>query len=234
LRVDLGPMPPDEQCGGSVENGLRAFLKGNELCDIALVVGDQSFCAHSLVLAASSPTFREVISEQAKCARGFVAGIDRAPTEIHLSAVTHPEAVRDMLDCIYGSPKTTNEIASKTEGAYRDCILLAQSFKIPQLQVEVSRQLTQCLTTQNVLARLAICEEFQLADVYEKILEQLISDPVVLPLLARDPAITKAPKVLQDLLLRILALTGVGVANSSQQGTTTGRMHGKHSRKAGA
>merc|ERR1719213_1515722 len=132
-----------------------------------------------------------------------------------MSDVSHPEVVQDMLECIYG-PCTDREPCCKTEAANRDAIQLAQLYQIPQLQQQASLWLARGLTTQNVLLRLAICEEFGLFDVRERILEQLIADPVALPMLARDPEITNVPKVLQDLSVRILALLGAGPALQSQ------------------
>jgi hypothetical protein len=236
LTVDLGPMPVDEQCGGAIDGGgLRSLLDRKELCDILLVVGDQSFLAHSMVLAAASPSFCALIQQQrAQGVRGFVAGLDRTALDIHLG-VTHPEAVKDLLDCIYGPVSdATKEPACDTEAAHRDAIMLAKSFQIPRLQDQAARWLIRNLTTQNVLARLEICEEFQLVEVREKILEQLIADPVALPQLARDPEICKAPKVLQDLLVRILTLLGAGNANTSQNPANAGKTNGRQARKAGA
>jgi hypothetical protein len=237
LKIDLGPMPTDQQCGMAIDGGgLRGLLERKELCDIALLAGGQSFLAHSMVLAAVSPSFCALIQQElakGNGRRGYVAGIDCEVLEIHLQC-THPEAVQDLIDCIYGSfMDSSKEVASSTEAANRDSICLAQSYQIPQLQEQACRWLISDLTTQNVLERLAICEEFELFDVREKIIEQLIADPVALPMLARDPEITKVPKVLQDLLVRILTLLNAGATNSQPGHATTGRQ-GKQSRKAGA
>jgi hypothetical protein len=238
LKVDLGPMPMNQQIGGAIEGGgLRDLLDRKELCDIVLVVGSHSYPAHSMVLAAASPNLCQLIhAQRAQGVRGFVAGLDRVALDIHLGSVTHPEAVQDMLDCIYGPfTDATKEPACKTEAANRDSIMLATSFQIPLLLEQASRWLIRNLNTQNVLTRLAICEEFQLVEVREKIMEQLISDPVVLPLLARDPEITKVPKVLQDLLIRILTLLGAGsAASTSPAPATAGKTQGRQARKAGA
>jgi len=225
IAVDLGPMPPDPLSGGAIEGGgLRGLLERRELCDVTLVAGGQSFAAHSLVLAAVSPSFHyEISKERAKGIREI---------QIGLSDVTHPEAVQDMLTCIYGpfgiEPK---EQHCKTEIANRDALQLAQSYQVPLLQDQVSRWLVQNLTSQNVLGRLVLCEEFRLLEVREKILEQLIADPHALPVLARHPEVTKVPKVLQDLLVRILSLLGVEPQTDNPDPVAR---PAKQSRKAGA
>jgi len=233
ITIDLGPMPVDQQCGFAVEGGgLRGLLERKELCDVVLTAGGQSFFAHSMVLAAVSPSFCTLIQQElSKGKRTYAVGVDHQVLEIPLHC-THPEAVQDLIDCIYGSLlDSSKEIASNTEGANRDSICLAQSYQIPQLQEQACGWLTNDLTTQNVLERLAICEDFQLFDVREKIIEQLIADPVALPMLASDPEIIKVPKVLQDLLVRILTLLNASATAPPQ--TNSGRQE-KKSRKAGA
>lgn len=239
LKVDLGPMPVDALSGGATDGGaLRTLLDRNEFCDVILVAGGKEFCAHSLVLAAVSAGFHQQIQQEyVKGVCGFVPGLDRPPMKIHLNNVSHPEAVQDMLDCIYGPVSTeSHQPHSKTESANRDVLQLAQAYQIPPLQSQASIWLSQNLSTQNVLSRLAICEEFSLHEVREKILEQLIADPVALPMLARDPEVTKVPKVLQDLLVRILTLvTTTGTeAHPQQANPAPGKTHGKQARKAGA
>jgi len=239
LKVDLGPMPVDALSGGATDGGaLRGLLDRNEFCDVILVAGGREFLAHSLVLAAVSAGFHEQIQQEyVKEVWGLVPGLDRKPMVIHLNNVSHPEAVQDMLDCIYGPSSTeVKEPHSKTESANRDVLQLAQAYHIPPLQCQASLWLAQNLSTQNVLSRLAICEEFGLLEVREKILEQLIADPVALPMLARDPEVTKVPKVLQDLLVRILTLvTSTGIeAHPQQVQTHQGKPQGKQARKAGA
>jgi len=206
---------------------------GTSFCDVILVAGGREFSAHSLVLAAVSAGFHEQIQQEyIKGVFGLVPGLDLKPMTIHLNNVSHPEAVQDMLDCIYGPISTeVKEPHSKTEASNRDVLQLAQAYQIPPLQSQASLWLAQNLSTQNVLSRLAICEEFGLLEVREKILEQLIADPVALPMLARDPEVTKVPKVLQDLLVRILTLVN---AHPQQANPSHGKTQGKQARKAGA
>jgi len=235
LTVDLGPMPPDPLFGGAIGGGgLRGLLDKHELCDVTLVAGGQSFLAHSLVLAAASPSFHQQIDkEHANGAREVT---------IHLSNVSHAEAVQDMLACIYGPfGIDAKSYSCKTELANRDALQLAQCYKIPQLQDQVSLWLVQNLTSQNVLGRLVLCEEFGLVEARERILEVLIADPHALPTLAAHPDVTKVPKVLQDLLVRILSLLGLDPAK--KQGKPWARersrsrsrtKQGKQTRNAGA
>lgn len=229
LTVDLGPMPSDPlQCGTIDGGGLRGLLERREFCDVTLVAGGQTFSAHSLVLAAVSPSFHQQIQQE------YSKGM-RAVT-IELSNVSHPEAVRDMLACLYGPfGIDVRDSFCKTELANRDALLLAQNYQIPQLREQVSRWLAKNLTTQNVLGRLVLCEEFGLVEVREKILEQLIADPNALPMLARHPEVTKVPKVLQDLLVRILDLLGMESelnVNPQQTNPDPVKKQGKHARSA--
>jgi len=193
-----------------------------------------SFQAHSLVLASVSPSFCvQIQQERAKC-----AGLDGQVITIHLHSCGKPEAVEDMLHCMYGPFVDSREPSCQTEAANRDAIQLAVSYQIPQLQIQASRWLVNGLTTENVLERLAICEEFGLAEVRERILETILLDPIALPVLAKDPEILKAPKVLQDLLLRILTLLGCISDPSSKdvppmQSISQGKSQGKQARKAG-
>jgi len=222
LTVDLGPMPPDPLLGGAIEGGgLRTLLDRREFCDVILVGGGQSFPAHSLVLAAVSLSFKQQIQqEHAKGAQ--------LPVTIHLSDISHAEAVQDMLACIYGPfGIETKESFCKTELANKDALQLARAYQIPQLQEQVSRWLSQNLTSHNILGRLVLCEEFGLVTVRDTILEKIIADPSALTVLARHPDVVKVPKVLQDLLVRILTLLGMDLPNQANPEPTKKRV--KHS-----
>jgi len=229
LSVDLGALPVDPlSCGAIDGGGLRGLLDRHEFCDVTLVAGGQSFAAHSLVLAAVSPNFHQQIQQE--------HATDTNGVTIQLNNISHAEAVQDMLNCIYGPfGIDTKDYFCKTELANRDALQLARSYQIPQLQDQVSRWLAQNLTSQNVLGRLVLCEEFGLLQVREKILEQLIADPAALPMLARHPEVTKAPKVLQDLLVRILDLLGLELNATAQHANPDPvKKQGKHTRNAGA
>lgn len=233
LKVDLGPMPKDEYRGGVIE-GLRALLEKSELCDVVLIVGGQSFLAHRAVLAAVSSSFRECLTHLGSD-EGLSGGADPKSLVLKLDDITHAEAVRAMLDCIYGpSVGPPKEYAPSTEDANRDVLRLAQRFNISQLQDLASRWLARGLSTANVLERLVACEEFGLVEVREEILEQLTANPDALFVLAKDPEITKVPSVLQDLLVRILKL--LGCTESKPQAVTVGQQkppEGKAGKRAG-
>lgn len=297
LTVDLGPMPPDPLSGGAIAGGgLCRLLDRKEFCDVMIVAGGQSFVAHSLVLAAVSPTFHQQILQASRrfqftdtdgsvviltktgsdieaqvpghgdmgkwrsfdaATREYALGGGSGtvpqesvanlmtflrpqdnfsgrcgtPVTLYLNEIVHSEAVQDMLSCIYGPfGVDSRENFCKTELANRDALQLAHAYQIPQLQAQVSRWLIQNLTSQNVLGRLVLCEEFGLLEAREKILEQLIADPAALPILASHPEVTKVPKVLQDLLVRILGLLGQEVHAKPQAVMKPGKL----SRKAGA
>jgi len=224
LEVDLGTMPMDEQSGGVIQ-GLRLLLDHSHLCDVVLVAGGQSLLAHRAVLAAVSSSFHDCLTQV-----GSSEGSNPQSLVLKLDDISHPEAVRAMLDCIYG-PKAgaSLEYNPSSEEANRDVLRLAQRFQILQLQGDAARWLTKGLSTANVLDRLVACEEFGLTEVREKVLEQLTANPEALFALAKDPEVTKVPAVLQDLLMRILKLLGCETRAPAGKGPP-----GRPARKAGA
>jgi hypothetical protein len=223
LEVDLGPMPEDPQ-RGAVLSGLRCLLEAKEMCDVVLVVGEaQSLCAHRVMLAAASPSFKSALlgsgcPPACHVESNAVTGI----TTIRLDDVTHLEAVQAMLDCIYnaaavafGGQSPPCQYSVSTDEVNRDVIWLAQRFQIAPLLEQASHWLLTNLNTGNLLGRLCMCEEFGLGEVRNKLLEQLIANPDVLYAMARDPEIVKVPAVLQDLLVRILSLLNADTASAN-------------------
>eukprot|EP00413_Alexandrium_margalefii_P021570 CAMPEP_0204565128 /NCGR_PEP_ID=MMETSP0661-20131031/35291_1 /ASSEMBLY_ACC=CAM_ASM_000606 /TAXON_ID=109239 /ORGANISM="Alexandrium margalefi, Strain AMGDE01CS-322" /LENGTH=245 /DNA_ID=CAMNT_0051572845 /DNA_START=56 /DNA_END=793 /DNA_ORIENTATION=+ len=230
LEVDLGPMPVDDHSGGVIQ-GLRLLLDRGELCDVVLVAGGQSLLAHRAVLAAVSSSFHECLTQI-----GPSEGNNPESLVLKLDDISHPEAVRAMLDCIYGPAEGAQvEYSPTSEEANRDVLRLAQRFQIAQLQDDASRWLLKGLSTANVLGRLMACEEFGMVEVREKILEQLTANPEALFVLAKDPEVTKVPAVLQDLLVRILKLLGAEPGLPATAAAGPGKAsQGKPARKAGA
>lgn len=241
IKVDLGPMPNHAE--KNIMCGLRELLDRSELCDIILLVGGQSFLAHRAVLAAVSNSFHECLSRigAAGTEEGAQpgAGPKQEQMALTLEEITHPEAVRLMLHCIYGvdgvDGNAIRDYSPGSEDINRDVIRLAQRFQISQLQDQANRWLTKGLNTGNILERLVVCEEFGLVDAREKILDQLISNPSALAVLVNDPEITKVPVVLQDLLVRVLKLLGCEVGEKrAAPAPPAGRASAKVPRRAGA
>jgi len=206
LTIDLQPMPVDAHAGLLME-GLRGLWDQRELCDVELIAGGQRFLAHRPVLAAVSLSFHECLMQLSSAQDGGAASDHKMKLVLKLDDITHPEAVQAMLECIYGIP-AIKAYSPASEGANKDVLRLAQRFQIAQLQYQACRWLTSNLSTKNVLQRLVACEEFALADVRDKILEQFIANPNALFALANDPEIVQVPAVLQDLLVRVLKLLG--------------------------
>jgi len=247
LVVDLGPMPEDEFSGRIVMKGLRGLLESGDFCDVELAVAGKTFMAHRTVLAAASPSFRDMLVRLGADATGpQLEGATVASQKtllVQLDDISHPEAVQAMLDCVYGSGgEHAVPYDPRSEEANLDVLRLAQRFQIAQLQEQACRWLASGLTTDNVLQRLAACEEFRLAHVCEKILEQLTANPEALFILASDKKILMVPRILQDLLVRVLKLLGCGTdplpaAQPPAQVREPPPMaapHGKRAKKAGA
>lgn len=210
LTVDLGQMPADPLMG-SLREGLCGLWSEGELCDVALIASDQTFLAHRPVLAAVSPSFRECLVQLSTSQSSKPEGADgHKKLVLTLGDILHPEAVQAMLDCIYKPGGTAASYNPSSEAANSDVLRLAQRFQILPLQEWASQWLMSNLSTNNVLQRLAACEEFGLTDVRDKILQQITGNPPALFALAQDPEVVKVPLVLQDLLVRVLRLLGCG------------------------
>eukprot|EP00443_Scrippsiella_acuminata_P066728 CAMPEP_0115506162 /NCGR_PEP_ID=MMETSP0271-20121206/70994_1 /TAXON_ID=71861 /ORGANISM="Scrippsiella trochoidea, Strain CCMP3099" /LENGTH=247 /DNA_ID=CAMNT_0002935565 /DNA_START=37 /DNA_END=780 /DNA_ORIENTATION=- len=240
LCIDLGPMVVEQD--GGIMTGLRNLWEKNELCDVELIAGGQTFQAHRLVLAAVSSSFHEcLVRLSAEVGSVPAAMAAKEKLVMRLDDITHPEAVQAMLNCIY-EPQfgTANRYNPSSHDANRDVLRLAQRFQISQLLDLASRWLASNLSTSNVLERLSACEEFGLGEVREKIFEQLTANPSALFVLAQDAEIIKMPIVLQDLLVRVLKLLGCGNEAAPPKGLglcqSQGKAHqqGKTARKAGA
>jgi len=230
LEVDLGPMPTEDGTN-TLLAGLRGMLERKELCDVALVAsGGEVYPAHRAVLAASSQAFRERLKPGGS--EGVWTEAEGLPAL--MLSVKHPEAVKALIDCAYGADAATQgkepTYTPSCEAANKDVLRLARDFGIPAFEDQAARWLVRGLTTMNLLERLAICEEFGLKEVKEKILEQVTANTDALYELASDPAVRAVPGVLQDLLLRVLDLLGCG-SGSSLGCTAT---QDQPARKAGA
>mmetsp|Transcript_31919 Transcript_31919/g.74712 ORF Transcript_31919/g.74712 Transcript_31919/m.74712 type:complete len:230 (-) Transcript_31919:175-864(-) len=220
INMDLGPMPEDDVTMG-VLNSFKELREHKEFCDVVLTVGSEQFFAHRAVLAAVSPQLCTVLQQPEH------AGAD--PAMLNMECIRHPEALRAVLDHIYrSSPGQCAAYQPSNEEVNSDILRLAQLFQLPELQHDAALWLAKGLSTRNVLQRLRACEEFQLSEAREKIMEQLTANPEALYLLISDPEVTKVPIVIQELFLRALRLLG---ADKAAQGKHAAA---KNSRKAGA
>eukprot|EP00419_Tripos_fusus_P004785 CAMPEP_0172682402 /NCGR_PEP_ID=MMETSP1074-20121228/18138_1 /TAXON_ID=2916 /ORGANISM="Ceratium fusus, Strain PA161109" /LENGTH=252 /DNA_ID=CAMNT_0013501083 /DNA_START=37 /DNA_END=795 /DNA_ORIENTATION=- len=230
LKVNLGPMPADEP-SGVVVDGLRQLFDRGELCDVSFVVAGQTFMAHRAVLAAASHGFSEPLAELSNADMNSTTNeLRKELPELQLEGINNPEAVRAMLDYIYGPRQgATRDYKPSSEDANSDVLRLAQRFQLPQLQDDAARWLVHGLSTGNVIGRLAACEEFGLTEVRARILEQLTANPEVLYTLVQNPEIRSVPAVLQDLLVQILTLLGCGKEGEKQPKENNGNNERRNS-----
>lgn len=247
VSIDLGPMPEYSHTG-FLAGGLRGLWQRNELCDVKLVAGGQTFLAHRPVLAAVSPSFHECLlrlsSAQESSRTPASSSEEKTTLMLKLSDISHPEAVQAMLECIYGVPSAANEGSAATynpssDEVNRDVLRLAHRFQIAELRARASGWLTSNLSTANVLQRLVACEECDLPEVRSKILEQITANPQALFVLANDPEVRQAPAVLQELLVRVLRLLGcdpaaVGPPAAAALATTPAVAHAPPAKAAAA
>mmetsp|Transcript_11271 Transcript_11271/g.31725 ORF Transcript_11271/g.31725 Transcript_11271/m.31725 type:complete len:230 (-) Transcript_11271:61-750(-) len=182
--------------------GLRELYRRGEFSDVSLICADHTFNAHRVVLAAKSEVFKQ----------GLVMPKDKEEAasrqEVRLADISNPEAVKIMLDHIYevedGSCEDYNPA---TQEINKDVLRLSQNFRLPGLAERATQWMAKGLTTGNVVERLTICEDFSLAILREKILEQLTCNKRALSEVAHSPQIMAYPKLMQALLQQAAAAT---------------------------
>merc|ERR1719197_2352381 len=121
-----------------------------------------------------------------------------------------------MLDYFYeigyaGSHESTYTPASQAINA--DVLRLAQKYELPALRARATLFMTKELSTHNAVERLAICDEFGLTELRERILEQLTANKKALAEVTSSPAITAYPSLMRE-MLALIASTGAAVEMS--------------------
>lgn len=195
LSVKLAAV--EKQVEDHLAGGLKDLYQRGAFTDVALVCADSNMYAHRVVLAAESDVFKHGLEATAP-----VACADGARrTEMRLSDISSPEAVKLMLDYMYKTDSSVfEEYNPKTQEINKDVLRLAQNFKLNGLKDRATHWLAKGITTGNVVERLTMCDDFGLTVLGEKILDQIICNKRALAEVVRSPLIMKHPKLMQALL----------------------------------
>jgi len=194
LSVKLRDAQVDEE--NLLCKGLQELYRRGEMTDVELVCAEQRFLAHGVVLASRSTCFRNGLQQAAS---SLSQGMRH---EVRLS-VPNPEAVKIMLDHMYMiDPNEFGKFNPRTQEVNRDVLSLAKQFELPSLSEQAMRWLSRDLNTGNVVERLALCEEFGLTELFEKIVEQLTFNKQALANIASSQQIMQHPKLMQLILQR--------------------------------
>lgn len=191
IEVVLAPAPP-QKC---LSEGLRNLYQKCQLYDVMLVAGEQRFPAHRIVLAATSQRFWAELE-----ALGPPSFEEEGPRWPQLVLPAGPAAARALLDSVYGLGA-----AEVSEEVNVEVLRLAQHFQLPYLEQAAKARLVSGLSTENVVARLAVCLEFNLVDITELICAELVASKTALAAVCSDARLTQHPQIMQELLLRAAA-----------------------------
>lgn len=200
VDIDAGELLADPYRGDLMWRMRQLWAQG-ELCDLVIMVGDQKFAAHSVVLGAASARLQHLLEETLNTLTHH-----KHWTMSWDSIVRHPEAVQYFLAFVYGALSECD--AAPSDDAVRDVVCLAQVFDLRQLHDAASQWLLTGVSAGNVLQRLAVADEFALTSCRKELLDRVTANPQVLYALATSPNIVSVPAVLQDLLVRVLTLLG--------------------------
>lgn len=133
--------------------GLRELRARGTLCDIVLAVGGRRFVAHQAVLAAASEPLRryimdklrELVEEASASSRLFSAGeqppsvVDSRAVVLSLEGVAQGDALRIVLDFIYGKLRPGAVPLLASAAVLQDVRQLAVSLELPLLQAAAAR-----------------------------------------------------------------------------------------------
>jgi hypothetical protein len=206
LAVKLGTSK--EHRPAPISEGLRDLYRTGDFADVVLLCAEQRFLAHRLVLASQSYVFKYGLSQPVPR-----AGLRH---EIRLADINNPEAVKMMLDNLYQMDSDEFAVYNpSTQEINRDVLRLAKQFELPGLMHKAVHWLSRDLTTGNVVERLAICDEFDLAEIKEKVLDTLTNNKEALAEVVQSPQIMGYPKLMQRMLQ--CAASSVGCSPASQQ-----------------
>jgi hypothetical protein len=173
--------------------GLQELYRKGEFTDVTMRCAEQTFLAHRSVLASQSNVFKEGLSSQSQPGPGM-------RHEIRLE-VANPEAVKIMLDFLYMlDQQEWATFNPRTQAVNRDVLQLAAQFQLQGLTQQAMHWLSQDLTTGNVVERLAICDDFGLSELSEKIHQQLTNNREALAEVAHSQQIMSHPKLMQSIL----------------------------------
>lgn len=177
----------------SLARGLQELYRKGEFTDVTLRCAEQTFLAHRAVLASQSHVFKEGFNAQSQPGPGM-------RHEIRVE-VPNPEAVKIMLDYMYMlDEKEWSTFNPRTQAVNRDVLQLAAQFQLQGLTQQAMHWLSQDLTTGNVVERLAICDDFSLSELSDKILQQLTNNREALAEVAHSQQIMNHPKLMQSIL----------------------------------
>lgn len=168
---------------------MQELYRKGEFTDVTLRCAGQTFVAHRVILASQSNVFKEMFSSQSQ--PGLELRVE----------VTNPEAVKLMLDYLYMlDEKEWAAFNPRTQAVNQDVLQLAEKFQLHGLTQQAMHWLSQDLTTGNVLERLAICDDFGLSELSDKILQQLTNNRAALAEVAHSQQITNHPTLMQSIL----------------------------------
>eukprot|EP00747_Dinoflagellata_sp_TGD_P165453 gnl/TRDRNA2_/TRDRNA2_186739_c0_seq1.p1 gnl/TRDRNA2_/TRDRNA2_186739_c0~~gnl/TRDRNA2_/TRDRNA2_186739_c0_seq1.p1 ORF type:complete len:307 (-),score=68.05 gnl/TRDRNA2_/TRDRNA2_186739_c0_seq1:86-1006(-) len=125
--------------------------------------------------------------------------------ELRFHEVSRSEALKLLLDHIYAA-ETIKTCQPPDDNVIKDVLRLASMLEVPKLQDRAARWLVKGLSTDNVVGRLAMCEEFEMSSLFDKISEQVVASNEALAALAAGDEVLSHPKILQSLLIQTATL----------------------------
>jgi len=186
---------------GRLAAGVQALFFAKDFCDATLICGEATFTAHKVVLAGQSDVLRELL---------------KGKDEVRLAETSMPEAVQLMLDFLYEVGDETG-YAPSTHQVNKDVLFLAERFHLLELKRRAAAVLARDITTQNAMERITICETLGLADIRDRILNQLASNKKALAEFSSFPEVKQHPQLLRDVLKLVTATPAEGEPTISPQ-----------------
>jgi len=188
--IDLQVGDLHEPCTSSNSLGaqMAVLYQKGMACDLRITAGGKSFPVHKIVLAATNDKLKDEMLRLT------------SHEDWNLDDIAGCEAMQIFLNTIYG---LDGQLCSEIHGpeTLSEVITIARMFCLPDLEKKALHLLCRDLDSRNIVKRLEICRKFDLSQVFDDIMNQLVMNSEALKEISNSITLLENPTILQAILI---------------------------------